>query len=408
MKRWVIGIGVIALLALGLGAWKMMRNNGEQSRWRTAKVERGELVQTVRATGTIQPIQVVEVGTQVTGPVKKLYVDFNSPVQAGEVVAQIDPATYEAQAAQGRANLKRARADVEQARARLKLSEKELERSEELLRRNLASQSELDRAVADRDALRAMLKLSQASVDQAQAALNLAEANLAYTTIRSPVDGVVIARNVNEGQTVVASFSSQTLFVIATDLRQMEVKASVPEADIGKIQSGQPVTFTVDAYPDLEFAGAVSEVRLAAETLQNVVTYPVIITAPNPDLKLLPTMTANLTVEAARREKVLKVPNAALRFKYEPPEAEGEAEAAPAPPLPERERRVWVPDGKAPLPVVLKTGITDGYFTEVLNGDLKEGQEVVIGILEPGEKTAEGSNNPFAPKFPGGRRRGGH
>ena len=396
MKRWLMVLGAVALVAASLGAWRLWRRNENLNLYRTAKVERGDLVQTVKATGTVQPIQQVQVGTQVNGPVQKLYVDYNDHVQAGQVVAQIDPAAYQAKVAQDRANLQSALAAVEQVRARLTQAEKELQRSRELKSRNLISQSDLDGAVADRDSLAAQLKLAQAGIGQARAALTLSQTNLDYTTIKSPVDGVVVARNVDEGQTVVASFASQTLFVIAADLKQMQVEASIPEADIGKIQAGQPVAFSVDAYGEEKFQGTVSQVRIAATTLQNVVTYPVIVKAANPDQKLLPGMTANLTFQVDRRTGVLKVPNAALRFRPQNLEAAATEPAA-------NEPHLWILTGQGLESIPVTLGITDGAFTELRGGEVKEGQEVVIGMAEPG--AAAGKVNPFMPKMPSRRPR---
>ena len=412
MRRWLILLGVAALFGIGFLTWRWVRASNGEKHYRTARVGRGDLVQVVRATGTVQPIKTVQVGTQVTGPVQKLYVDYNDRVKQGQVVAQIDPTVYQAQVDQGRANWRAAQANVDSTRAKLIQAEAELKRNRELKVRDLVSQSDLDTTVANRDVLAAQVKQAEAAVEQTRAALRLSETNLAYTTIRSPVDGVVIARNVNEGQTVVASFSSQTLFVIATDLKQMQVEASIPEADIGKIREGQAVKFTVDAYPDLEFEGRVSEVRLAATITSNVVTYPVIISAPNPEEKLLPTLTASVSIEVARHEKVLRVPNAALRFKYEPGEAASGAGGGPAsgsgttPGGPGR-HQVWAPEGKDLKAVPVHPGITDGSYTEVVEGALKEGQEVVTGIMEPGEKAPVAVNNPFMPKFPGRGKGGG-
>ena len=401
MKRWMIIAIVVVLVGVGLGALRWIRTADSGPRYRTVKVERGDLTQVVKSTGQVQPIKTVQVGTQVNGPVKKLYVDYNDRVTAGQVVAQIDPTVYQAQTDQARANLRAAQANVDSTQAKLTQAEAELKRNRELIVRNLVSQSDLDTTVANRDVLAAQLKQAQAAVAQTQAALQLAETNLAYTTIRSPVDGVVIARNVDEGQTVVASFTSQTLFVIATDLKQMQVEADVPEADIGKIKDGQPVRFTVDAYPDQDFEGKVSEVRLSAAIQQNVVTYPVIIKAPNPDEKLLPTLTANVSVEVAHHEHVLKVPNSALRFKYEPAgPASGNGTASAAPRPGDHRHQVWVPDGKQLKAVYLAPGISDGTNTEVPEGTLKEGQEVVIGILEGQAQPAQGTDNPFAVKMP--------
>jgi HlyD family secretion protein len=356
------------------------------------------------------------VGTQVNGPISKLYVDYNDQVKEGDLVAQIDPTVYQARLAQDDANLTQSAATVEQTQAKLTQAEKELARSKELVRRDMLSQEELDAAVANRDTLAAQLKVAVAAVEQAKAALRLSKANLDYTSIHSPVNGVVIARNVSEGQTVVASMSAQVLFLVATDLRQMQVEASIPEADIGKIRLDQPVTFTVDAY-DQEFQGKVAQIRLAAATVQNVVTYPVVIRADNPEGKLYPGMTANIICEVARQTGVLKVPNAALRFKPAAAEGTGKraatGEAGRTRPAGSGEAKrvprskVWVesnPEGK-PVPIVVKTGITDGNFTEVEAEQLQAGQEVIIGLAETGA-AATATVNPFAPQMPGrGTRR---
>jgi HlyD family secretion protein len=381
-----------AAVALAAGGIWWARRDGKAVQYRTGRVERGDLVQTVRATGEVQPVKKVQVGTQVTGPVLKLNADFNSVVKAGDVVAQIDPAVYEARVAQDKANLLQAEASAEQIRARLEQSRRELDRSRELARRDLLSKSELEAAEEELAVLEAQRKVAEASMEQARAQLRLSTANLQYTTIRSPVDGVVVARNVDEGQTVVASLSAQTIFQIATDLSQVQVQAAMPEADIGGIRPGQPVSFTVDAY-EQPFTGEVAQVRLAATSQQNVVTYPVIITATNPEGKLFPGMTANLTVEVGRRERVLKIPNAALRFK-----PEGAAPIGP----PDRHRQgseVWTLAGGQPRGVAVKTGVTDGLFTELVEGDLAEGAEVITGVQRAEQQAAQ-AVNPFAPQLP--------
>jgi HlyD family secretion protein len=369
---------------------------------------------------------------------------------------------YETNVAQSKANLARSEAGVEQVKANLALAEKELVRSKDLAKKDLISKFELDTAVATCDSLKAQLKSAEASVQQSQSALQTAQVNLEYTTIKSPVNGVVISRNVNEGQTVVASLSAQTIFVIATDLKKVQVEANIPEADIGKIEQNDPVTFTVDAYPDMEFYGTVTQVRLSSTTVQNVVTYTVIITADNPDEKLYPGMTANLICEVDRRPPdTLKVPNAALRFKPEPNLMQIDSASSPAPsradsakipserggvgndktegsredkpdfkgmsgpprPGPEsirgtrqpwtkeedkkhagRSAQVWIRGDKGLLKAVnIKVGISDGSFTEVVKGDLSVGQEIITGVITR-EEAAE-MNNPLGPpRFPGRRR----
>lgn len=489
MKK-AIGFLLIAA-ACAAAAWGVWRYRSDQSKtgdYRLGRIERGDVVQTVRATGQVQPIRLVQVGTQVNGPVQKLYVDYNTEVKSGDLVAQIDPTVYEARLAQDEANQAESLASVDQSNAKLAQAEKDLVRAKELAKRDMLSQAELDAAQATRDTLAAQLKVSQAAVEQAKAALRLSKANLGYTTIRSPVDGVVVARNVSEGQTVVASMSAQVLFLIATDLREVQVEASVPEADIGRIRVDQPVTFTVDAYEE-EFQGKVSEIRLSASTVQNVVTYPVVIRAANPERKLYPSMTANIVCEVARHEGVLKIPNAALRFKpavdtakpshTNAAAASASGESAPAEGTnaavasaegadgtngavrgaagerprgegrPSGERRfsgggegrpggargegsgrrfgggggeggsrrgmsgqkIWVPgpEGGDPVPVYIRTGITDGAFTEIMGPPdrIREGQEIIVGLAETAASTAAAKVNPFTPSMPGGPPRGG-
>ena len=408
MKRWIVIAIVAAALAAGGGwAW-WSAASAKPIPYRFARVERGDVVQTVRATGTVQPIKLVQVGTQVNGPITKLYVDYNDDVKAGDLVAQIDPITYEARLAQDTANLAQSEASVEETRAKLSQAEKDLARSQELVRRDMLSQADLDAAVATRDSLAAQLKVVLAAVEQAKASLRLSKANLSYTTIRSPVDGVVVARNVNEGQTVVASMSAQVLFTIATDLRQMQVEASIPEADIGKVRPGQPVKCTVDAY-DEPFQGKVSQVRLAASTVQNVVTYPVVISTDNPDKKLFPGMTANINCEVDRRTDVLKVPNAALRFKPDTggtkPATSNSNGSRPG----KATQHVWVqkaPDAP-PIEVAVIGGITDGANTELKDaGSLHEGDAIILGLADTsGKATKAETVNPFAPPAPPGSRR---
>jgi len=409
MKRWIVVVVIVALAAGGgIWGWKAWSKRQAEVHYRTVAAERGDLVQTVRATGVVQPLDVVQVGTQVNGPVLKLYADFNSRVKSGEVIAQIDPAVYEARLAQDDANLQQSLASVDSAKAKLAQADKDLARSRELAKRDLVSPSDLDAAVATRDWLAAGVKVAEAGVAQSRASLRMSKANLDYTTIRAPVDGVVVSRSVNEGQTVVASMSAQTLFVLATDLSHMQVEAAIPEADIGRIRPGQPVTFTVDAY-DEDFTGKVEEVRLAAATVQNVVTYPVIIQAENPGEKLFPTMTANLSCEVARRANVLRVPNMALRFRPESETAKADA--------PQRRRpsagggasrdghRVWIVTAEGLRPLRVRTGITDGTLTEITGGELEEGQKVITGVQSAADngKAQAATVIPFAPpRMPGG------
>ena len=406
MKKWIV-LAVVLLAAGGAYFWwKRHTGQAQEAGYRTAKIERGDLVQSVRATGIVQPILMVQVGTQVNGPVRKLYVDFNDRVKAGDLVAQIDPIVYEARLAQDQANLTQSEASVEETKAKLVQADKELERSRKLMQREMLSQSDLDAAIATRDTLAAQLKVVEAAVEQAKASLRLSKANLDYTTIRSPVDGIVIARNVSEGQTVVASMSAQVLFNVATDLRQVQVEASVPEADIGRVHVGQPVVFTVDAF-EQSFTGKVSQVRRSATTVQNVVTYPVIILAENADEKLFPGMTASIVCEVAHLTNVLKVANAALRFKPEGALAEqAEEKPAAASGHPHRGAKLWAQDGPGlpPKPVHIRTGLTDSSFTEIREpAEIAEGQEVIVGAATASnDSKSDATVNPFAPPRPPG------
>ncbi len=412
-RSYVIG-GVVVLLLAGGFAWNRHRDASASPTYITAPVGRGEIVEHVHATGVIRPLRLVEVGTQVTGPVNKLFADFNDTVKAGQIVAQIDPATYEAEVAQDQASVVQSEASVEAAKARLNQAEQQLKRSQELADRKLIPLSELDASVADRNVLAAQLRVSEAALEQSRAQLQQSQTSLAYTTIRSPVDGVVIERKVDEGQTVVASMSAQTIFVVAADLQTVQVEANIPEADIGRVKEGQPVSFTVDAYEDA-FTGAVFQVRLAGTSVENVVTYPVIIRATNHDDKLLPGMTANIDCEVARREKVLKVPNAALRFQPERPMREKLSDGNSAPMEIEREPmialgpRVWVldEDGGKPTPINVTIGISDGKTTEITGtNSLQEGQDVITGFA-PGSKRPDEKVNPFAPNMPSRNMRRG-
>jgi HlyD family secretion protein len=355
-KKYLI-LAAVLLGALSVGVYLLyptLGQKGGNQKFRTIKVDRGDISSVVTATGTINPVVNVLVGSQVSGTIKALYADFNSRVKEGQVIAQIDPAIFEAQVEQGRANVLNAQANLLNAQANLRNAQanlnkaeiviidagRTLERNKELVERKVIAQATLDTAqtnydtaIAQRDVAKAQLESaksqvesSRAQVEQAKAALKVGETNLRYTTIRSPVNGTVISRNVDVGQTVAASLQAPTLFTIAKDLTQMQVDTNVSEADIGRVAQGQDATFTVDAYPERIFRGKVAEIRNAPITVQNVVTYDVVIQVANPDLKLKPGMTANVNVLVEHREGVLKIPNAALRFRLESAKAEEPAE----------------------------------------------------------------------------------
>ena len=329
-KKYLVTIGIILIIfAGGFLVYRLTDKNGSNQKFRLMKVERGEVNLVVTATGTINPVINVLVGSQVSGTIKALYADYNSQVKEGQVIAQIDPAIFEAQVEQGRANVLNAQANLENAKANLLKAEvavldakRNLDRNKTLLERQVIAQATLDTtqanydtAIAQKGVAKAQVESSKAQLEQAKAALKVSETNLRYTTIRSPVHGTVISRNVDVGQTVAASLQAPTLFTIAKDLTQMQVNTNVSEADVGRIMVGQNASFTVDAFPESMFHGKVSEIRNAPIIVQNVVTYDVVILVDNRGLKLEPGMTANVSVMIAHREGVLKIPNAALRFR---------------------------------------------------------------------------------------------
>ena len=358
-KRILIIIFILIILAGAYFFYPNITQKNSNQKFRTVKVDRGEISSVVTATGTINPVTTVLVGSQISGTIKDLHADFNSRVREGQVIAQIDPAIFEAQVEQGRANvlnnqanllnaqanLKNAQANLDKAEISIVDAKRTLERNKELVERKVIAQATLDTAqtnydtaIAQREVAKAQLESARsqvesnkAQVEQAKANLKVAETNLKYTTIRSPVNGIVISRNVDVGQTVAASLQAPTLFTIAKDLTQMQVDTNVSEADIGRIANGQDATFTVDAYPDRTFRGKVFEIRNAPITVQNVVTYDVVIQMDNKDLKLKPGMTANVSVMIEHKEGVLKIPNSALRFRPESAKAEGPVEQRKGP-----------------------------------------------------------------------------
>lgn len=356
--------GMVAILI-----FVVFRGTGA-SLFKTVQVTRGDIRSICIATGTVNPITTVLVGTQVSGRVKELYADFNSPVKKGQLIALIDPAPFELQLEQARANLLSARAGLDKARATLREARRNLERKRRLFKNRVIGASEIDAEETNRAVAQAQAGLAEAQVAQAEAAYRLAETNLQYTKIVSPVDGIVISRNVDIGQTVAATFQTPTLFSIAQDLGKMQINTNVDEADIGGIRQGQRAEFVVDAYPDLLFTGTVTQVRNAPVVVQNVVTYDVIITVENPDLKLKPGMTANVSIITDTKTGVLRLPNAALRFR---------PEKTPPGFKPQRGQQVWVARGAEAEPVKVKTGITDGSYSELLEGDLDEGRNVIVG-----------------------------
>lgn len=428
-RKWFILAGLVVLAGLWI-AWSL--NQKTQVEHFTAKIERGDIDDVVEATGTINAVITVQVGSQVSGTIAKLNVDFNSRVHKGEIVALIDPALFQGAVLQAtadlenaRANVISARANVEKAKATLAQAKADYDRADQLTKANIVSKQQLDLAKATYDAADATVAGAVANVTQAEAqvsqkdaAVTVAQTNLNYTVIRSPIDGTVVARNVDVGQTVAASLQAPTIFTIAQDLSKMWVYAKTDESDVGNIKLGKPVTFKVDAFPKDTFHGVVSQVRMNATTVQSVVTYDTIIEFANPELKLFPGMTAYVTIPVATARNALKLPNTALRYK--PPatpeeilaiykkyglDGPGEKQAAADPPKPGSATQagtgnqssarvpradtavVWKRHADNTMePVKVSLGITDHAFTEVtevLTGELKEGDDVIVRSVTP-------------------------
>ena len=401
MKKAIL---IIVLLALAAGAFFWLRGKcgggkSAEISYRRVKVTRGTIIQEVTATGIVNPIKEVEVGAQVNGKIISLKVDYNSKVTKGQIVAQIDPATYEATYNAAQAQLNSAKANLEKTQTTLNFAEKELKRLKALVDRKMVSDSEYDSQLATRDQLLAEIKINKASIEQAEANVKKAKTDLDYCTIASPVTGVVLSRNVDEGQTVVSNMSASTLLKIATDLSRIQVQASVPEADVGQLKLDQTVNFTVDAYKET-FHGKVKEIRLAASTSSNVVTYPVIVEADNPDEKLFPGMTATISIVVSEANDVLTVPTAALR--YSP-------EGAPPPPK-DAGQIIWLADDPHHIhPVPITVGISDGINVEISSeNEPLEGMEVATGVMTAEElKKSKEETNPFMMRPPGGGKRPG-
>ena len=384
-------IGVVVAIALAGAAYLYLKKENGATTYRTAKVERGDIVDTITATGNINAVTTVSVGSQISGTIQKLFVDYNSRVRKGDVIAQIDPQLLEASVTQALGNFESAKASLEKAKVAVTDAERTYRRNRELLPDGFVAQSDVDAAQTAYEQAVAAQKGAEATVTQSAGALKIARTNLEYATIRSPVDGIVISRSVDVGQTVAASFQTPTLFSIAQDLTKMQIDTNVDESDIGRAVKGQNVVFTVDAWPGKTFAGVVSQVRNAPIITQNVVTYDVVILVDNRELLLKPGMTANVTIEVKKYANVLKIPNAAIR--YRPADKSKEAGGGTAGKKKEpMGQRVYAlgKDGK-PLPVSVKTGVSDGSFTELTGGDLKEGDLLVTGEAPKGSSRSGGS-----------------
>jgi len=410
---WLVALGVVAA-ALWFFFGRAPAPESEAARFETATVDRGRIVAKVTATGTLSALVTVQVGSQVSGRVQTLNVDFNDAVKKGQVIATVDPRVFEAQIDQARANDLAAHGNLARARAQASEAERQLVRVASLAAQKLVSEADLDAARAAAEVARATARATEGQVAQTAAAVRQAKLNLDYTTILSPIDGIVVSRAVDVGQTVAASFQAPVLFTLAEDLRKMQVNTSVAEADVGKLRPGMASSFIVDAYPGKRFKGVVRQIRNAPQTVQNVVTYDAVIDVDNPELELRPGMTANVTFTVAEREGVLRLPNAALRFRAPPEMLEGEqngrrrgrggaggaAEAGgpqPAtqapPPIADDEpgrRTVWLLKDDKPTQVRVRPGLTDGLFTELLEESggapsLREGDTLVTDVTSTGK-----------------------
>jgi HlyD family secretion protein len=342
-----------------------------QDQYITQAVDRGDIVQSISANGTLNPVVLVNVGTQVSGTVYRLHADFNDRVKEGDILAELDPALF-------RAQLRQSEANVANAHVALKLAQRKMARNRALVEKGFISGDALDAVEQQLEVARA-----QVAVDNAQLARD--RTNLNYSVIRSPISGIVIARNVDVGQTVAASFQTPTLFQIANDLRQMQIDTSVAEADIGQLHINQVVHFTVDAFQEREFTGVVKQLRLNPTIQQNVVSYNVVVAVSNDDETLLPGMTANVRFTVAQKRNVLRVPNAALRYKP----AETDAGSTPASKPPEGKRLLYRLVGSNRVPVYVKTGIADNNFSEIIEGEIQEGDELIVREISDKDKSGK-------------------
>ncbi len=427
---WLVVLVALAGSALGVWRWQASHSAPDIT-YRTAPVEKRKILAKVTASGTLQATVTVQVGAQVSGRIAKLNADFNSTVKKGEVIAKLDPQLYVAAVEQAQANHASARASVVRAEAQQRDAEMVLKRTQSLADQSLASASELQTATTAVAVAAAATEVAKASLQQTNAALNQAQVNLSYTTIPSPIDGVVISRSVDVGQTVAASLQAPVLFTIAEDLKKMQVHTSVAEGDVGRLQPGMETWFTVDAFPGQRFKGTISQIRNAATTVQNVVTYDAVIDVENPDLKLRPGMTATTSIVFAERQDVLALANTALRFKPPAevassiastnspaaslsitaagasgappgsvaggpaPEGAASARRGRRPPGGEKgepsQRTIYVLRNGKPEAVDIKTGLSDGTVTEVVSGDLKEGDTVIVEASVGGKPASSGA-----------------
>ena len=416
MKKIAILLAVVLVISCIAGYF--FYNRTPEVSYKSAKIERGTIVSTVAATGNLSAVTTVQVGTQVSGTIQKLYVDYNSRVKKGQPIAEIDPSLFNASVEQSQGNYLSAEANLQKAKVALADAERTFNRNKKLLSDGIISQGDYDVAETALQSAKASLKAAEGSVAQNRGSLMQSRTNLRYSVIRSPVDGVVISRAIDVGQTVAASFSTPTLFTIAQDLTKMQIEVSVDEADISRIQLQQKASFTVDSYPEQTFRGKVIQIRSAPVITQNVVTYVVVVNVDNSDMKLMPGMTANVSVEVAKKDDVLKLPPAALRFKPKSKDddtKEKEQTAVEHRPAPfgcrrarwrqgrfrqrkERSQKVYLLKEGKPVAVSVKTGIANNSSIELIESDLKEGDDVIIEQIG-GDTKKKASASPMGRPF---------
>ena len=392
MKK--IAISLILLVLISSVIFFVTKDKNKAPEYKTEKITKGDIVESVTASGTVNPVTSISVGTQVSGAIKNLYVDFNSPVKKGQLLAQIDPSLFEAQVEQARANFNSAQSNIYNAQANLQKIQcitdndyKTYQRQKTLYEKNFIARSDVDLAEtayntdkAQINSAKSQIGSARAQIAQAAAELRNKQTNLRYTKIISPVDGIVVSRNVDVGQTVAASFQTPTLFLVAQDLTKMQIDTNVAEADIGKVKAGQEVEYTLDGYQNETFKGKVRQIRIAPNVVQNVVTYNVVISVDNKDLKLKPGMTANVSIITSKKGSILLAPNASLRFT---PYVDDDAPKY-------KEQGLWVLENNKPKRLSIKIGISNSSFTEITSANMSEGLEVIVGKIEKSKKKKGG------------------
>lgn len=369
-KRYLFSI--LAIVITTIAVFGII--NKKQVKYETKDLKKCTITQYVEASGTINPVNTVSVGSTVSGLIKAIYVDYNSEVKKGQLLAQIDPATFEAQVEQNQAQINNAMANLAKLQAVADYNEKQYQRYKNLYAKNFVAKSELDEKYSTYLSDIAQINAAKAQISQYQASLRTAKTNLGYTQIVAPVDGTVISREIDLGQPVAASFQAPELFTIAQDLTKMQIEVSVSEADIGKVKEGQDVTYTLDGYPDTNFVGKVSQVRLSPTTVSNVVTYTVIVDVDNEDLKLKPGMTANVSIITSKSENVLCAPNLALKFT---PDLNGPKY---------KQQGIWILENGKPKRIDIETGSSDDNYTEIIANSVNEGDKIILSIKNSKQK----------------------